>query len=214
MGGYGSGRLHDGRVLCMGGPWVSAIAKDDRFVAGWVTHATRWGIVRGRGNSGGMGGLRMSYRRLYVPGATYFFTVVTYDRRPLFSDPVNVQLLREAFRRVKQHHPFTVEAIVVLPDHIHTLWTLPEGDADFSTRWRLIKTYVSRRCAKTYQPPGSASRQQKSERTVWQRRFWEHLIRNQRDFDNHVAYIHNNPVKHGLATTPEAWPHSSIHRSP
>ena len=160
------------------------------------------------------GALGMSYRRLYVPGSTYFFTVVTYDRQPLFNDPANVQLLREAFRRVKRHHPFTVEAIVVLPDHIHALWTLPEGDVDFSTRWRLIKAHVSRRCAKSYQHSPSASRLQKGEKTVWQRRFWEHLIRDQRDFDNHVAYIHNNPVKHGLVSTPADWPHSSFHKHP
>ncbi|MEM9005128.1 MAG: transposase [Cyanobacteria bacterium P01_F01_bin.86] len=154
----------------------------------------------------------MSYRRFNVPGATYFFTVVTYERQPLFQDPNNVQLLREAFHTVKQRYPFTIDAIVVLPDHVHALWTLPEEDANFSTRWRLIKEYVSRRCDLVYNQALSSSRVKKGERAVWQRRFWEHCIRDERDFVNHCDYIHYNPVKHGLVRSPRDWPYSSFER--
>ncbi|NET32993.1 MAG: transposase [Cyanothece sp. SIO1E1] len=88
----------------------------------------------------------MQYRRAITPGAIYFFTVVTYNRQPLFQAPDTIQLLRQAFHTVKQHHPFDIDAIVILPDHLHCLWTLPANDANFSTRWRLIKTYFSRHC--------------------------------------------------------------------
>ena len=154
----------------------------------------------------------MSYRRLYVPGAVYFFTVVTYRRQPLFADPHNVELLRDAFCQVKQQYPFTIDAIVVLPDHIHALWSLPDGDADYSGRWRRIKTYFSRRCQPRYDLPVANSRLQKGEKGVWQRRFWEHKIRDERDFHNHVAYIHHNPVKHGFVAHPAEWAYSTYRR--
>ena len=152
----------------------------------------------------------MSYRRAKTPGATYFFTVVTYNRQPLFHDPANVQLLRDAFRHIKQRHPFAIDAIVILPDHLHALWSLPPGDADFSTRWRSVKTYVSRHCSERYKQPRSSSYLQKGEQAIWQRRFWEHQIRDEQDFDNHVAYIHYNPVKHGLVSAPRDWQYSSF----
>ncbi|NEQ51817.1 MAG: transposase [Leptolyngbya sp. SIO3F4] len=154
----------------------------------------------------------MGYRRVLVPGATYFFTVVTYRRQHLFADSRNVQLLRDGFRQVKQRYPFSIDAIVVLPDHIHAMWSLPTGDADYSMRWRLIKEYVSRRCAAVYKLPRSSSRQKKGEQAVWHRRFWEHMIRDQRDWDNHVTYIHFNPVKHGWVKAPKDWPYSSFHQ--
>ncbi|MGB5899899.1 MAG: transposase [Geitlerinemataceae cyanobacterium] len=154
----------------------------------------------------------MQYRRAKTPGATYFFTVVTHDRHRILHEPENVYLLRNAFRYVLQRHPFKIDAIVVLPDHLHTLWTLPEKDADFSTRWRLIKSYFSRQYRSPYQGKISKSRQYKGEKAVWQRRFWEHQIRDDRDFVNHLEYIHYNPVHHRLVTAPKDWQYSSFHR--
>ncbi|MGF1525164.1 MAG: transposase [Leptolyngbyaceae cyanobacterium] len=154
----------------------------------------------------------MQYRRATTPGATYFFTLVTHNRKPLFNHPETVQLLRDAFRTVKQRHPFTIDAIAVLPDHLHCLWTLPPGDANFSTRWRLIKTYFSRHCPERYKWQRSLSRLKKQEQAIWQRRFWEHQIRDESDFERHVDYIHYNPVRHGLVATLCDWPYSSFRR--
>lgn len=122
----------------------------------------------------------------------------------------NIGLLRAVVRRVRQQHPFVIEAIVVLPDHLHTVWTLPDGDCDFSTRWGLIEAGFSRGLARG--EPISASRARKSERGIWQRRFWEHTIRGDDDFARHVDYIHFNPVKHGHAARVGAWPFSSFRR--
>ena len=154
----------------------------------------------------------MHYRRAKTPGATYFFTVVTYNRQPLFQNNETVTLLRQAFHTVKAESPFTIDAIVVLPDHIHSLWTLPEGDADYSSRWQRIKARFSLRCPEAYKQQQSSSRQCKGEQAIWQRRFWEHQIRNEADFSQHVDYIHYNPVKHGVANAPRDWPYSSFHR--
>ena len=140
----------------------------------------------------------MQYRRAFVPGATFFFTVVTARRRPLFDDAAACDLLRQAFRHVAKQHPFTVNAIVVLPDHLHCLWTLPPGDAGYPTRWRLIKTRVTQ-----HYGAGNA---------LWQPRYWEHLIRDETDYRQHVEYIHYNPVKHGYVTHPSEWPYSSFRR--
>jgi putative transposase len=154
----------------------------------------------------------MQYRRAQTPGATYFFTVVTYQRQQLFCQPEVVDLLRSAFRMVKAQFPFAIDAIVVLPDHLHCLWTLPEGDADFSNRWRLIKSEFSRHCPDAYKQQRSASRLDKGEQAIWQRRFWEHQIRDERDFAQHVDYVHYNPVSHGLVMAPKDWVYSSFHR--
>ena len=151
----------------------------------------------------------MEYRRAKTPGATYFFTVVTHNRRKFLCIPENIRLLRQAFREVMTDHPFKIEAIVVLPDHLHVLWRLPVDDADYSTRWRLIKSYFSRHCNPTYQGQVSPSRQRKHEKAVWQRRFWEHQIRDEDDYIQHVEYIHYNPVKKGLVQYPEHWYYSS-----
>ena len=123
----------------------------------------------------------MQYRRAKTPGATYFFTVVTYQRQTIFDDAQMVDLLRQCFRRVLQRHPFVIEAMVVLREHLHCLWTLPDDDADFSMRWRLIKSEFSRRCRDDYKKNRTVSRMRKGEQAVWQRRFWEHQIRNERD---------------------------------
>ncbi|MFH1382933.1 MAG: transposase [Chloroflexota bacterium] len=149
------------------------------------------------------------YRRLYQNGGTYFFTVVTHERRPVFQNEQSVALLIECFKRVAQQHPFIVEAVVILPDHLHTIWTLPDGECDFSTRWNLIKGAFSRQYVEPYNSP-SASCRKKRERTVWQRRFWEHLVRSQDELNRLCDYIHYNPVKHGLAESPADWPHSTF----
>ena len=151
----------------------------------------------------------MRYRRAGIPGASYFFTVNLAERnRALLVDHADV--LRAVIREVRSRHPFRIDAMVVLPDHLHAMWTLPNNDKDFSTRWMLIKSGFSRR-----QLPDerrNQSRAGKGERGIWQRRFWEHLIRDEKDYERHVDYIHYNPVKHGYVTSPVDWPHSSIHR--
>jgi putative transposase len=154
----------------------------------------------------------MHYRRATTPGATYFFTVVTYQRQKLFQAPETVEYLRHAFRTVKATHPFTIEAIVVLPDHLHCIWTLPPGDANFSTRWRLIKTTFSRACPDPYKHHRNQSRLHKKEQAIWQRRFWEHQIRDEQDLNQHIDYIHYNPVHHQLVKRPSDWQYSSFHR--
>ncbi|UGV26901.1 transposase [Rhodopseudomonas boonkerdii] len=148
-----------------------------------------------------------SYRRSVVSGGCFFFTVNLADRRrQLLTE--HADHLRGAFRSVRR--PFTMDAIVVLPDHLHAIWTLPEGDADFATRWRLIKAYFSRHVA--LGEDVSRSRILRGERGIWQRRFWEHTIRDERDYERHVDYIHFNPVKHGHVTRVRDWPYSSFHR--
>ena len=154
----------------------------------------------------------MQYRRSKTPGATYFFTVVTYNRNKILCIPENVELLRNSFRKVMQEYPFKIDAFILLPEHLHCIWTLPENDADFSNRWRLVKNYFSRQCQDKFQGKLSVSRQQKGEKSIWQRRFWEHQIWNDRDFSNHVDYIHYNPVRHGLVKSPKDWQYSSFHR--
>ena len=149
------------------------------------------------------------YRRYRVKGGTYFFTVNLAERkRKLLTE--HIDALREAFRTVKQAHPFQMDAVVVLPDHLHTIWTLPEGDDDFSLRWRQIKSAFSREIEQGERV--SKSRARKQERGIWQRRFWEHALRDESDFARHVAYIHFNPVKHGHVASVADWPHSSFHR--
>jgi putative transposase len=130
------------------------------------------------------------YRRNFVAGGSFFFTVNLADRRlQLLTESIDA--LRTAFRETQRHHPFTIDAIVVLPDHLHSVWTLPEGDADFSTRWRLIKTSFSRKLSGG--EPISSSRAGKGERGIWQRRYWEHTIRDEDDFSRHIDYIHIQP---------------------
>jgi putative transposase len=153
----------------------------------------------------------MQYRRSHQPGGRYFFTLVTHQRQPLLSIPENIDRLRTAFKREMEKQPFTIDAIVILPDHLHTLWTLPEGDAEYSTRWNRIKRYFSVGCTGA-QAKQSISRHKKREKPVWQRRFWEHTIRDENDWRGHMDYIHYNPVKHGHARTAGEWPYSSFKR--
>lgn len=151
----------------------------------------------------------MRYRRANTKGGTYFFTVNLAERH-LRLLVENVVVLRDAVRTVKQRHPFYIDAFVVLPDHLHAIWTLPEHDADFATRWMLIKGQFSRRIQRNEHR--SASRIKKGERGIWQRRYWEHMIRDEDDYARHVDYIHFNPVKHGYVNQPVDWVFSSIHR--
>jgi putative transposase len=154
------------------------------------------------------------YRRIDAPGATIFFTVVTHHRRSILADPTAVDLLRRAFRQAMHRSPFTIDAIVVLPDHLHAIWTLPAGDSKFATRWSAIKAGFTRAflAAGGREAARSSSRRKRGEHGVWQRRFWDHVIRDDDDFGRHVDYIHYNPVKHGLVRCPHAWRHSSFHR--
>nr|WP_297400191.1 transposase [uncultured Marinobacter sp.] len=148
----------------------------------------------------------MNYRRNRVQGGTYFFTAVTANRTPIFDSPAAVGRLRASFRSVMTRYPFSIDAMVVLPDHLHTIWTLPEGDDDFSRRWRLIKTGFTKRCNEV------AGLSIRINSRVWQKRFWEHTIRDEQDFERHVDYIHFNPVKHGHVSRVVDWPYSSFHR--
>jgi putative transposase len=149
------------------------------------------------------------YRRNFIAGGCFFFTVNLADRRLRLLTEYIDELLA-AFRETRQNHLFTTEAMVVLPDHLHVVWTLPEGDADFATRWRLIKSTSSRNLPAGEQV--SSSRAAKGERGIWQRRYWEHTIRDENDFARHIDYIHINPVKHRLVTRVKDWPYSSFHR--
>ncbi len=172
------------------------------------------------------------YRRPRVAGATIFFTVALAERG---SDLLvrEIDTLRAAVRATRAERPFAIDAWVVLPDHLHCVWTLPEGDADFPTRWAAIKSRFSRAVRETgragFSPPKSPStpppvwsgrngglkpalRVAKREAGIWQRRFWEHHIRDERDYAAHVRYCHANPVKHGFVDRPEDWPYSSVHR--
>jgi putative transposase len=150
-----------------------------------------------------------NYRRAFVPGGCWFFTVNLLNRRStLLTD--QIEALRDATRQTQKRYPFHIDAFVVLPDHIHAVLTLPPGDADFSTRWRLIKSrFVQAIPKREWLSP---VRQARGERGIWQRRFWEHLIRDEGDYARHVEYCYINPVKHGLVTRVQAWPHSSFHR--
>ena len=154
------------------------------------------------------------YRRARTTGACYFFTVVTYRRQPVLCDQMVRQALRDAIDRVREKRPFTIDAWVLLPDHLHCLWTLPSGDADYSTRWNQIKRRVSIVCAAEYKRTDwlTASKRRHRESTLWQRRFWEHCIRGQDDFNRHMDYLHHNPVKHGLCKQASDWPYSTFHR--
>ena len=151
----------------------------------------------------------MRYRRLRIEGAAYFFTVVTYQRRPILQSEEAAGDLMSCLRTVQDAHPFQLDAYVILPDHFHMIWTLPEGDSDYPMRWRHIKSAFTRKLKNS--EPVSRSRELKSERAVWQRRYWEHTITSEADFTAHVEYVHFNPVRHGLAAAPVAWPHSSFH---
>jgi putative transposase len=140
-----------------------------------------------------------TYTRIFTPRGTFFFTVnLAHRSETLFTD--HIVELRESVRSVRDAHPFHIDAVVVLPEHIYAIWTLPQGDTDYPTRWALIKAGFSRKLPKT--ECINASRNKKGERGIWQRRYWEHLIRDENDLARHVDYIHYNPVKHGYVNSP------------
>ncbi len=149
------------------------------------------------------------YRRHFQAGVLYFFyrqpgepAAVPVDRR--------CRIVARGIRYTLERHPFTLEASVALPEHLHAIWTLPPGDTDYSTRWRLIKSHFSR--ALPADERRSASHLDKGERGIWQRRYWEHTLRDEADFQRHADYIHFNPVKHGHVNRVAGWPYSSFHR--
>lgn len=148
-----------------------------------------------------------NYRRARSEGATWFFTVVTAQRRRILATEHAVSVLRQSVAAARRQKPFHVDAWVVLPDHTHAIWTLPPGDRDFSSRWGLIKAGFSRNSGL---PHTSAKRRDSG---LWQPRFWEHGIRDAADYDSHMDYVHYNPVKHGYVTRVKDWPYSSFHRA-
>lgn len=154
------------------------------------------------------------YRRANTPGGTYFFTVVTYRRRGFLCDADVRAALREAITKVRTQHPFCIDAWVLLPDHLHAIWTLPPNDAGFALRWQQIKRLVTRRCGARLHCAAwmTQSKAKHRESTLWQRRYWEHQIRDDLDFERHMDYLHFNPVKHGLVQRVADWPYSSFHR--
>ena len=155
-----------------------------------------------------------NYRRANAKGATYFFTVVTYRRQKFLTMPQNRLALRNAITATKLHYAFVIEAWVLLPDHMHCIWTLPENDSDFSRRWGLVKAkFTKQNKARLHNETWmNQSKGKHRESTIWQRRFWEHQIRDDDDFQKHVDYIHFNPVKHGYVDRVCDWPYSTFHR--
>ena len=148
------------------------------------------------------------YRRNFIRGGTYFFTVALIDRRA--NTLTNyVSELRQAFRACRAERPFSIDAVVILPDHLHVVMTLPPDDCDFPGRWKRIKGLFSRAVAERDR---SVRPNARGDYAVWQRRFWEHTIRDDADFERHVDYVHYNPIKHGYVTRVADWPHSSFHR--
>lgn len=156
-----------------------------------------------------------NYRRLYLQGSTIFLTIVTYNRQPIFANPDHISLLRQAIAKVKSERPFSIEGAVILPDHLHFLWTLPPNDHNYSYRVSRLKVLFTKSFrGKKYQAENiSNSRLKHRESDVWQRRFWEHTIKNENEFENFLNYIHYNPVKHGLVSCPHFWKYSSFQTS-
>jgi len=149
------------------------------------------------------------YRRYRIPGGCYFFTVNLLERNKTHLVD-HIDLLRESVRLVKRRYPFHIDAWVNLPDHLHCIWTLPPEDDNFSGRWREIKKAFSKALPKTERI--SEVRARRKERGIWQRRFWEHAIRDDKDYETHMDYIHYNPVKHGWVEHVSDWPYSTFHR--
>ena len=154
------------------------------------------------------------YRRSNTHGATYFFTVVSYRRQAILCEEPIRAALREAITNVRGKRPFTIDAWILLPDHMHCIWTLPAEDADYATRWSMIKRQVSVACGREYLRAEwhNPSKRKHRESTIWQRRYWEHRIRDEEDFARHMDYVHYNPVKHRCCKQVAAWPYSSFHR--
>ena len=154
------------------------------------------------------------YIRAQQKGGTFFFTVVTYQRQTFLLDERIRMALRSSINEVREMLPFSIDAWVLLPDHIHCIWTLPDEDSNYSKRWGLIKRGVSVQVKGDFHRADlmSKSKVNKRESTLWQRRFWEHQISNEKDLKAHMDYLHYNPVKHGLVSQLKDWPFSSFHR--
>jgi putative transposase len=154
------------------------------------------------------------YRRWYVAGGTYFFTVVTHLRRRFLVEESSRSILHDVFVEARLRWPFEIPAIVLLPEHLHAIWTLPRADDDYPTRWAWIKKEFTKRWLESggFDGPISVQRRKRKRRGVWRVRFWEHTIDSEHDFDRHFDYIHYNPVKHGHVDSPRDWPWSSFHR--
>lgn len=154
------------------------------------------------------------YKRTYVAGGMFFFTLVTHLRRPLFTNPKARECLHLAIQEEQSNHPFDMTAIVLLPDHLHCVWRLPENDEDYSRRWGRIKSKFTKLwlAQSREEIRISKARHLHREKGVWQKRFWEHRIRDENDFMRHVNYIHYNPVKHDLVRCPHKWTYSSFKR--
>ena len=155
-----------------------------------------------------------NYRRASTSGGTYFFTVVTHHRQPFLTNDRFRGILRTVIETTRIQHPFIINAWVLLPDHLHYIWTLPDNDCDFSRRWGMIKARFSKQAKPFLQANKwlTTSKQKHRETTIWQRRFWEHQIRDEKDYQNHMDYIHYNPVKHGIVEHVSDWPYSTFHR--
>lgn len=167
-----------------------------------------------------------NYRRSIAEGGTFFFTVVSYQRRPVLCEEAIRRALRQAIHAVQSERPFNIDAWVLLPDHLHCVWTLPPGDSDFSTRWAMIKKNATKttvgcvsrtvsnnaRSVRSAHRGSSLSRNRRNEGLLWQRRFWEHTIRDHEDLKRCIDYVHWNPVKHGQVSNVTDWPFSTFHR--
>ena len=155
-----------------------------------------------------------NYRRWFVAGGNFFFTVVIDDRRPLFNNATAVSLLGSIFRNCVTRWPLTVNAMVLLPEHLHAMWTLPPSDDAYSKRWAWIKKEFTKQWLATagHDHAVSEARQRERRHGIWQPRFWEHTLQDETDFERHFDYIHWNPVKHGYVHCPHEWPHSTFHR--
>ena len=151
------------------------------------------------------------YRRART-GPTYFFTLVSFRRQSILCLPPIRSELRRALQNVRITRPFEIDAWVLMPDHLHCIWTLPEGDVDYSTRWAVIKNAVSRFAGVSTVSADTTSRIKHRDSAIWQRHFYEHEIRNERDFERHMDYVHFNPVRHGHAASAAEWPYSTFHR--
>lgn len=152
------------------------------------------------------------YRRALAEGGTFFFTINAYKRQKILTHPNALAALREATEKVRAERPFEIDAWVVLPDHMHMVMTLPDGDTDYSTRLSIIKRLTSRKASHLVGVTQTASSSRRKESGFWQRRFWEHQIRDDLDFEKHMNYAHYNPVKHGYVKSAKDWPHSTFHR--
>ena len=155
-----------------------------------------------------------NYRRAIVPGGSYFFTVVTAGRQPVLCDARVRSALRAAIIEVRRRWPFVIDAWVLMPDHLHCIWTLPPGDSNYPRRWSVIKRLTSRRCDAGHRCPRApaSSRNRRREGGLWQRRFWEHCIRDSQDLARCRDYLHWNPVRHGHVSRVADWPYSTFHR--